>query len=267
MNPMPFLLLLAIVSLTFPAYAQEAKTYNFGTRPHAIPDNTIADEPVLQAPPVPTQAAPHTSEPINTPSQSSKPSSRKKYGYVYSPKHNGIIQEHDLTQNNEKAEQLVRFFIGTCLKYHGRNEAMTSYMDSAFAPMDDERKALFAPVVDGNANTHYWDVMRDNMLYVVAKNTTNGKCDVVAKDGASTAIHKELKAVMDGLTLTHILKAKTDYEKIPNLNKEVSIIDIEGHPLEKQLGIVATSKIKEDGDNVAAILTLFVVPQEGVDIK
>ncbi|NDE90812.1 MAG: hypothetical protein EB059_06695 [Alphaproteobacteria bacterium] len=243
-----------VLMLMTSAQAQETKSYNFKTRPSMPVEETVQEETKETPPPAPAA----TVEP--------EPNSSKIVNGVYSPKGKHVAAQR--VSNAKKAEELVRFFIGACLKYYGRNDEMIAYMDAAFPRLDTERKAAFAPVIAGNINTQYWDVtLNDNTYYMLAKDTSGGKCDVIAKDSPSTDVHKELKAVMDGLTLTNILITKTHYEKIAKQNKEVTIVNILGHPLVKELAMVATTQIKNAGDNVGAILTLFTVPEETVEVK
>ncbi len=254
----------ALCCVAFGAHADEGKRYNFNTRPHPVETQEPSDE----APPVEdpkAEAAPEASAP--------EPTSKVVDG-VYKPDGTAAAKPAPSSatrltraQYKDKAEKLVRFFIGSCFKFYGRNDDMIRFLDDTFPRLDTDRKAMFAPAINGTVNTLYWDITLNGNFYMLAKDTGNGKCDVIAKDGASTTIHKELKAVMDGLRITKIVDTKTDYEKIRNLNKEVSIVNILGHPLEKELGAVATTQIKETGDNMAAILTLFTVPQETVEIK
>lgn len=276
-----------LFSLTAHAEEEGTKRYNFGTRPHpieatpaeeAVPETKEEAKPEAEA--EKKDDAPKAEEaskqdaPVKT--EAPKPKSKVVNG-VYSPNADSAgtpdaaapATNANLTktQYKDKAERLVRFFIGSCFKFYGRTTEMVKFLDDSFPRLDTERKAVFAPVVNGTITTQYWDVVLNGNYYMLAKDTSSGKCDVIAKDGASTAIHKELKAVMDGLTITKIVDAKTDYERLPTQNKEVSIVNVLGHPLEKELGIVATTQIKDTGDNMAAILTLFTVPQESVEIK
>ena len=248
---------------SFNANAEEGKRYNFNTHRHAVEHETSPDE----TPPSPAEETAKAEVPASEPAP-------KVVDGVYNP--NGTVSPKAVptsgthltrAQYKDKAERLVRFFIGSCFKFYGRNDDMIKFLDDSFQRLDTDRKAVFAPVINGTITTQYWDIALNDNFYVLAKDTSSGKCDVIAKDGASTAIHRELKAVMDGLRITKIVDTKTDYEKIRNLNKEVSIVNILGHPLEKELGAVATTQIKETGDNMAAILTLFTVPQETVEIK
>ena len=273
---------LALSLVVCSANAEETKRYNFNTRqkpivtdeaePEKIADDAKPDDASTSAEETPKVT---TEAPVATPEE---PTTKVVNG-VYSPDKNSpagtgrnrgsfpAIPKLSKTMKAEKAEQLVRFFIGSCFKFYGRNDDMIKYLDEHFPRLDTDRKADFAPVIAGNINTQYWDIVRGNSYYMLAKDTSSGKCDVIAKDGASTAIHRELKAVMDGLSITKILETKTQYEKVRKQNKEVSIVNILGHPLEKELGIVATTEIKDTGSNMATTLTLFTVPQESVEIK
>lgn len=272
-----YILALALSLMVCSAKAEETKHYNFGTRP-APSTGFMTEEPPQpseDSKPADEAPKPDAEAPAVTPEVALEKPASKLVNGVYSPGNSGTITPSSPATSTklskakqaEKAEQLVRFFIGSCFKFYGRNDDMIKYMDDNFPRLDSDRKADFAPTINGTATTQYWDIVRGDNFYMLAKDTSSGKCDVIAKDGASTAIHKELKAVMDGLTITKIVDTKTEYEKIPHLNKEVSIVNILGHPLEKELGIVATTQIKETGDNMAAILTLFTVPQESVEIK
>lgn len=266
-------LVLSLLAPAVHAEETEGKRYNFGVRPHPLVEEVPAEDVKKDEPKV---EPPVAEQPKEAPAQASA-----IVNGVYSPKgsaaapsehtpkattHTHPSKGQQAAENSKKAEELVRFFMGSCLKYYGRNKEMVEYMDAAFPRLETERKADFAPVIGGNINTQYWDVVRGDAFYMLAKDTSSGKCDLIAKDGASTAVHKELKAVMDGLTITKILETKTEYERVPSKNKEVSMVNILGHPLEKELAIVATTKIKDTGDNIAAQLTLFTVPQETVDV-
>lgn len=279
-----FVLALSLLCAVTSAKAEEGKRYNFGTRPHPIV--TEAAEPAEDTKPAETattsEDAPKpaaeaaTTEAAATEASPAEPASKLVNG-VYSPSQSGGGSKNPApspvspmaakAKQTEKAEQLVRFFIGSCFKFYGRNDDMVKYMDDLFPRLDTDRKAVFAPVINATVNSQYWDVVRGDNYYILIKDTSSGKCDVIAKDGSSNAVHRELKAVMDGLTITKIVETKTDYEKVSSQNKEVSMVNILGHPLEKELGIVATTQIKETGDNMATILTLFTVPQESVEIK
>lgn len=276
------LAVLGLFLLCQPAYAEEpVKRYNFGVRPHPLiseaeekSDETVKEEKedaeskvedkkddekkeaAETVPPAPVAEAPKEAPALVDGVYS--PKGKAADAPKTNPKHNH--------EKSKKAEELVRFFMGSCLKYYGRNKEMIAYMDANFPRLDADRKADFAPVIGGNINTQYWDIARGDVFYMLAKDTSSGKCDIIAKDGASHFVHKELKAVMDGLTITKILMTKTEYEKVASQNKEVSMVSILGHPLEKELAIVATTKIKDIGDNLDAQITLFTVPQETVDV-
>ncbi len=252
---------LALFLLFQPAHAEEtAKRYNFGVRPHPLMDEPEekTDEEKKETAETPAPAPEASKEAPGVVDGVYSPKGKTADAPKTSSKH-----VHD---NNKKAEELIRFFMGSCLKYYGRNKDMIAYMDANFPRLDTDRKADFAPVIGGNINTQYWDIVRGNAFYMLAKDTRSGKCDLISKDGASNAVHKELKAVMDGLRITKILMTKTEYEIVASQNKEVSMVNILGHPLEKELAMVATTKIKDTGDNVDAQLTLFTVPQETVDV-
>ncbi len=274
---------LGLCLLASPLHAEEeGKRYNFGVRPHPVTE-AEAEAPAAAEPAkdeaAKDEAKSETAAPAPTPAPAVEATEAPAVVKgVYSPNGSAGLPSKPLpktthskgkiaAENAKKAEELVRFFMGSCLKYYGRNKDMVEYMDATFPRLETERKADFAPVISGNINTQYWDVIRGDAFYMLAKDTSSGKCDVIAKDGASTAVHKELKAVMDGLTITKILQTKTDFERVPSKNKEVSMVNILGHPLEKELAIVATTKIKDTGDNIAAQLTMFTVPQESVEIK
>ncbi len=284
-----FALTAALLLLSFDACAEEGtKRYNFGTRPQPPVESEPLAEPAQEpkqeaeakddAPKVEEAAAQEAPAKEDAPVKAQPKPKSKVVNGVFSPSGDEELSLEKLAptakqsrltkaQYKDRAERLVRFFIGSCFKFYGRTNEMVKFLDDSFPRLDTERKAIFAPVVNGTVTTQYWDVVLNGNYYMLAKDTSSGKCDVIAKDGASTAIHKELKAVMDGLTITKIVDAKTDYERLPTQNKEVSIVNVLGHPLEKELGMVATTQIKDSGDNMAAILTLFTVPQESVEIK
>ncbi len=250
--------LILALGMVCSAQAEEGKRYNFSTRP--LPVETSTEQESAADIPIPVE-------------KTSKPEeSNEVVGDVSSPNENRATSErlsikNRATKNTEKAERLVRFFIGSCFKFYGRNDDMIQYMDDHFPRLGSDRKADVAPIVNGSINTQYWTITLNDDDVLLAKDTSSGKCDVITENGESTAVHKELRAVMDGLTITKIVETRTRTQRIRKQNKEVSIVTILGHPLEKEMGIVATTRIKETGDSMAAILTLFTVPQETVEIK
>lgn len=244
---------LAVLLIAFPACAEGEKHYNFQTRP-TITAPTPAPEAKPETADTEEVAKPEAQEPLEEKKAEEKAPPTKPRPHISS------------AAPDDASERLVRFFIGSCLKFYGKNNALKKYMDDKFLPLEKERIAAFAPVIDGTADTVYWDVVLDKLYLILAKNMASGKCDVIAKEARSAEVHSELKAVMDGLTLTKVLDTQTDFETLPAKNKSVTTVDIKGHPLEKELGIVATTKIKDEGDNIAAILSLFAIPQESVEI-